>query len=344
MKLTSCQKMMYQTLFCGDREDYLLLTDYLHYLYAENVRERLLTHPLFAPSELWKDWAEETFVGFSTEKMLLQGGHAFPVSIEVGGGGREVGAPQTVRRCVRELGAALRGDPVRRGRDLEFLSRLFARHYRGWKVFPEHTSWYAVHPNPYFRCAEAHQLRSKLSAPERMLEIGAGACVNVAFQHSLYPGLRTVIIDLPETIFAGYTFLRAVLPGLRICLPHQVRATVDRGAYDVIFLLPMQHELVPERVFDLCFNMSSFQEMNIEVVNNYLRLASHALTDDGVLISVNQERSRYIQDNSLDKYDFRSFGPSLVRTVKESPFHRALAGRATMSAIIHCEVTKRSGR
>lgn len=84
--------------------------------------------------------------------------------------------------------------------------------------------------------------------------------------------------------------------------------------------------------------------MNIEVVNNYLRLAGRALTDGGVLISVNHERSRYIQGNRLDNYDFRSFGPSLIRTVKESPFHRALAGRATMSAILHCEVTKKGGR
>ena len=38
-----------------------------------------------------------------------------------------------------------------------------------------------------------------------MLEVGGGP-VNVAFYHSLNRRMRTVVVDLPETIFFGYTF------------------------------------------------------------------------------------------------------------------------------------------
>jgi len=110
------RKKMYQTLFCGERADYLALTQYLHYLFAENVREKLLPHPLFKPSELWNEWAGETFIGFSTDRLLLQGGHAFPDSLEVEGHGMGWPSKRALwQRVIQEMRTALRGDPVKKG-------------------------------------------------------------------------------------------------------------------------------------------------------------------------------------------------------------------------------------
>ena len=72
----------------------------------------------------------------------------------------------------------------------------------------------------------------------------------------------------------------------------------------MLFLLPTQVDLVPDRSVDFCFNMSSFQEMTIETVNHYLRFMSQKLKSGGTLLSVNQETSRYLEGNALKNYDF----------------------------------------
>lgn len=330
-------KPMFQTVFAPSRDEALQLMDYARYLWAENIAGQIAAHPCFAPSALWRHWAGQSFCGLSLEKLILQGGHAFPCSVEVEDQDRPVGLFATVRQCAGNVFAASTRSRMRAGRDPQALAAAFKRWYPEVDIPPEHQAWYARHPNPYFRCLEAYVLRGKPALPTCMLEVGGGACVNIAFYHSLNRRMKSIVVDLPETIFFGYTFLRTVLPELRIVLPHEVGSTGAAFDADVVFLLPTQTELIPDESRDFCFNMSSFQEMSIATVNHYLVLMARKLRHEGRLISMNFEVSRYFKENTLKSYDLAGYH-SEVKT-KPAPFSSDLAGFGLR--VIHLEVEKR---
>lgn len=100
MKFTVRDKTMFQAAFSPTREEARTLLDYVRFLWEEEVGARIAAHPLYRPSDLWKHWAGQTFMGFSLDTILLQGGHAFPSSVEVGLGGEEAGNTSRWRRCL----------------------------------------------------------------------------------------------------------------------------------------------------------------------------------------------------------------------------------------------------
>lgn len=329
-------KVMFQTVFAPSRTEALQLMDFARYLWAENIADQIAAHPLFAPSSLWRHWAGQSFVGLSLEKLILQGGHAFPRSIEVAAEDRPTGLLAVLRQCA---GSVLRTSARNRmfeGRDPTALAAAFAGVYPQSRIPSEHESWYARHPNPYFRCLEAHLLRGKTDLPTRMLEVGGGACVNVAFYHSLNPRMKSIVVDLPETMFFGYTFLRTVFPDMRIILPHEISGRLADDA-DVVFLLPTQTDLIPDETMDFCFNMASFQEMSIATVNHYLALMARKLRYEGRLVSMNFESSRYFKENTLKSYDVAGYHSEAKAT--RAPFSSNLAGFGLH--VIHLEVEKR---
>ncbi|MBS0157778.1 MAG: putative sugar O-methyltransferase [Nitrospira sp.] len=332
-------KVMFQTVFSPSRAEALHLMDFARYLWAENIADQVASHPLFAPSSLWRHWAGQSFVGLSLEKLILQGGHAFPHSVEVAAEEREIGLLAAVRQCVGIVRAASTRTRMREGRDPHSLAAAFARCYPQAHRQAEHESWYARHPNPYFRCLEAYLLRQKPELPTRMLEVGGGACVNVAFYHSLNRRMRTVVVDLPETIFFGYTFLRAVFPDMKIALPHEAGDAGLSGEAEVRFLLPTQTELIPDDSVDFGFNMASFQEMSLATVNQYLALMARKLRVTGRLVSMNCEVSRYFKENTLKSYDLAGYHS--VASMKDAPFTSELAGPGLR--VVHLEIEKRSG-
>jgi hypothetical protein len=332
-------KPMFQTVFSPSREEALKLLDFGRFLWLEDVADKVAAHPHFAPSAVWRKWAGQTFMGFSLEKILLQGGHAFPSSIEVGAEDGPTGRLANLRRC---LGGLLTGSGrhrMRAGRDPKHLSAAFKQFYPDAVVCPEHEAWFARHPNPYFRCLEAYLLREKAPLPARMLEVGAGACVNVAFYHSLNRRMKSIIVDLPETMFFGYTVLRAVLPDLQILLPHEVGGSAAPFEADVVFLLPTQTGAVPDESVDFCFNMSSFQEMSIATVNRYLEFMARKLRIGGRLVSVNFEVSRYLDGNALKNYDLAGYHSTA--STRPAPFGTNLMAHVPGLRVMHLEIEKR---
>lgn len=149
--------------------------------------------------------------------------------------------------------------------------------------------------------------------------------------------MRTVVIDLPETIFAGYSFLKAVQPGLSITLPHEVDKPVADLEPGVVFLLPTQADQIADESVDFCFNMSSFQEMEMSTVNHYLSLMSRKLRREGALVSVNLEVSRHIAGNALRKYDLEGYSSPVAQA---APFGTALVGHVAGLQMMHVEVLK----
>lgn len=59
---------------------------------------------------------------------------------------------------------------------------------------------------------------------------------------------------------------------------------------------------------DCSFNVSSFQEMTIDVVNHYITLLRRIVRKGGYIILENLKASREIPGNSFDLYDLSGFG------------------------------------
>ena len=155
-------------------------------------------------------------------------------------------------------------------------------------------------PVAYFHYKETQALAG--GKPNRILEIGAGSGVGVAIEKLGNPDCKITVLDLPEVIAIAFVFLRATFPDLQIALPNE-----PTGDSDIRFLTPLQvDELEPES-FDRVTNTSSFAEMPITSVNNYIKLAHHVLKPGGKLISSNQKISRHIPGNSIDRYELSAF-------------------------------------
>jgi hypothetical protein len=284
IRFSRFEKQMFRVAFEGERSDILPLLDFLRFCYAENVRDRILDHPL-GPSHVWKAWADETYLGFSTGRLMLQSGHRFAPSELTG----------------RSSWLPWGGDRF----DIATERRAFRHFYPALEIPRAHDTLYAAHPGSYLRVAEAVAL-SDVTA-HRMLEVGAGACVHVAYRHLLNPGMRTVIVDLPESIFAGYLLLRMV--GIEVALPNE-----DRDAA-VTMRLPFQKVT---GLFDFAFNMASFQEMRRETVNRYIQFIRSLLNSGGMFQHINFRQSRQLPDNRAAEYDLSGFAAA---SIKEAPYH-----------------------
>jgi len=299
MKFTNFSKPMFRVAFKGDQSEILPLIDFVRFIHTERVDERLADHPLGPASETWVPWASETYVGFSGYGVMLRSGDRFSAS---------------------EIEETPSGLPWKRDRiDVGEIKRQFARLYPDYAAPPAHRPLIDAHPAIYWRVAEAAAMEPVLSI-NRMLEIGAGNCVHVAFRHLLNPSMRTVIIDLPQMMFSGYLFLRTL--GIDVALPHE-----DREAA-VTMRLPFQEIDGP---FDFAFNKSSFQEMRRSTVDAYIAKARELLRPGGWFHHINLTQSRQIEGNRAAEYDFAGYETPRIR---HAPLHNALAKPRTLISVL----------
>jgi hypothetical protein len=128
-------------------------------------------------------------------------------------------------------------------------------------------------------------------------------------------GCKYTVIDLPESISVGFSLLKAVFPELKIALPDVIHDHIAAEKdfrllyeeYDVVFMLPYQTDLIEDGIFNMAFNVSSFQEMNIDVVNEYLSLFHRVLKPGGSLILENLKFSREVKGNSFENYQLNDY-------------------------------------
>ncbi len=288
MQFSQFEKPMFRVAFEGDTKEVVALLDFIRFCYTEDVRNKLDTHPL-GPSHVWRAWADETYVGFSTSRLMLQSGHRFGPAL----------ATQAPSRL-----------PWKRDKfDINEEIEKFKRFYPSFQRPAAHETLFGAHPAAYLRAAEAVTF-SPTTAPRRMLEIGAGNGVHVAFRQLMNPDMRTVVVDLPESVCAGYLLLRTV--GINVALPHEdAEATVTMR-------LPFQPI---SGTFDFAFNMSSFQEMELDTVNHYLRSIHERLERGGVLQHINFEQSKQLPDNRPEAYEMSGFE---IDQAIETPYHSSL--------------------
>ena len=186
--------------------------------------------------------------------------------------------------------------------------------YSNFRHTKQHELLLAKHGFAYLRMLEVYNLAAIDGDLKSVVEVGGGSCVNAAVMIGAF-GCKYTIIDLPETISVGFSFLKTIFPELRIALPNVVHGHIVGGGdfgslldkYDVVFMLPYQSDLIGSGAMDMAFNVSSFQEMNIEVANEYLSLLHRVLKPGGSLVLENLKVSREIKGNSFESYRLEGF-------------------------------------
>lgn len=119
-----------------------------------------------------------------------------------------------------------------------------------------------------------------LSSP-RIAEIGPGwGALSSQLIQSLQPK-SYALIDLPENLLLSSTVLRCTAP-------NRSHSFLDNPVCEseLISMFPPQKDLKQDK-FDLIINSFSFQEMELDVVQDYLSWAKRKLSENGILVSIN---------------------------------------------------------
>jgi hypothetical protein len=301
-------------------EERSALLHYLNFLAVESAYDRVINDKKFAPSHAWRRWASGTFVAFSGDQIMLKSGHRFidsyePIDYLPVRAGR-LSIIRHIRTCIAKIRLVTRQDSL--DQHLEAFVGIYPLP-TGFRNSPQHDFLMDKHGYVYLRMLEVFNLTKLPQAPAKVVEIGGGACVNAALMISAY-GCKYAIIDLPETIPTGFALLKSVFPLLRIALPDVAhdyfRAGKDFDAlladFDVVFMLPYQSDEIGSDSMDCAFNVSSFQEMGIDVVNEYLSLLRRIVRQGGRLLLENLKASREVPGNSFDRYDLSGFASETV--------------------------------
>lgn len=293
-------------------EELSALMHYLDFLVIERVYDKVASDDLFAPSPVWKWWASGTFVGFSGNRVILKGGHRFIDSYEPIGYLATQSSHRSLLWYIKTCYSKIR--QVRSAGSLSQHMVAFTGMYPNFRHTMQHELLLAKHGFAYLRMLELYNLAETHRDIKKVVEVGGGSCVNAAVMIGAF-GCKYTIIDLPETISVGFCFLKAIFPELRIALPNIIHEHIAGGGdfgslqekYDVVFMLPYQSVLIGDDSMDMAFNVSSFQEMNIGVVNEYLSLLRRVLNPGGLLVLENLKVSRETEGNSFDNYRLEGF-------------------------------------
>lgn len=104
----------------------------------------------------------------------------------------------------------------------------------------------------------------------RVLEIGAGYGRLAFLFRKIFPEIEYSILDIPPALAISRNYLEGVF-GSDAVSPYLVRGAWHPQGGQINFLLPQVIDQVPDGYFDLVINVSSFDEMRPEVVEDYFR-------------------------------------------------------------------------
>lgn len=304
--LPSEQSTNYLSAFSATKDELSDIISFLLFVSERDIVNSISTSR-YAPSPLWKDWLSKQSIAFSLDSstILLNSGHSFNHSVVCP-------RPNFINRSISRITDSI--SPKRENSHSKSLS-MFKSIYPDCKI---NQQIYKLHSLPYLRWLENVQLASQCLPPAALnvLEIGSGAGVTLIERYYANPSVTQIVVDLPDTVVAAYLLLKSLSPELRIFLPNNTQSVVDvissfsndtnNKQFDIIFLLPNMVSLIPDGSINHIFNMSSFQEMTLDVVLAYFELAHRVLVPGSFLQSNNQLISRHIKDNTLGNWILQS--------------------------------------
>jgi len=113
------------------------------------------------------------------------------------------------------------------------------------------------------------------AACRRALEIGGGYGRDAFVVMKLNPHLQYTMVDIPPALWIAQRYLSSVFPERTVFHVRDFKSydevAAEMEAASIVFLLPHQLELMPDRRYDLGLNISSFGEMQQEQIAAYFR-------------------------------------------------------------------------
>ena len=110
---------------------------------------------------------------------------------------------------------------------------------------------------------------------KRALEIGGGYGRDAFVVMKLHPHIQYTLVDIPPALWIAQRYLSSVFPERSVFHVRDFQSYAEvageMGRAQIVFLLPHQLELIPERRYDLSLNISSFGEMQQEQIAAYFR-------------------------------------------------------------------------
>jgi putative sugar O-methyltransferase len=123
----------------------------------------------------------------------------------------------------------------------------------------------------YYSMAE----RVDFAACQRTLEIGGGYGRDAYVILQLNPQIQHTVVDIPPALWIAQRYLSSVFPERRVFAVRDFRCyeevAEEMQKASIVFLLPHQLELLPDKHIDLSMNISSFGEMHQAQINSYFR-------------------------------------------------------------------------
>lgn len=110
---------------------------------------------------------------------------------------------------------------------------------------------------------------------KRVLEIGGGYGRDAFVVMKLNPHLQYTLVDIPPALWIAQRYLSSVFPERKVFHVRDFHSYAEVAnemeSASVVFLLPHQLELLPDRRFDLTLNISSFGEMQRDQIDGYFQ-------------------------------------------------------------------------
>lgn len=120
-------------------------------------------------------------------------------------------------------------------------------------------------------CVAARLLDAKIE-PSIILEIGGGYGALARVLKSIRPGLRYVILDLPESLYFSSTFLRLNFPEARTVYVTEKGQLTEPA--DFVFVPAARVDWLSDLTIDLIINVASLGEMTQSAVDRYMQLVN----------------------------------------------------------------------
>lgn len=106
-----------------------------------------------------------------------------------------------------------------------------------------------------------------------VMELGAGYGRTAFVFLSLIPGLKYIVVDIPPALYISERYLTSQFPNKpahrfrEFHSYHEIQESFERA--ELVFLLPHQLDLLPDKVVDLFINISSLHEMRMDQIIHY---------------------------------------------------------------------------
>ena len=127
---------------------------------------------------------------------------------------------------------------------------------------------------------EYYSIREYFKVPKTekitFCELGAGYGRNAYVFLNVFPRGKYIVIDIPPALYVSQEYLSSVFPDKKVltfrCFDLFEEIEQEYYDADIVFLLPHQAAMLPDKCIDMFINISSLHEMRMQQIKEYFNL------------------------------------------------------------------------